>query len=151
MKITLAEELTKGKDKYDPNTVCGCLNRIMRMMKKEKLSEQYNLDMEADTISWKFWLLQEASFWPADEIKFSSDREDYKNASEEEKNALDLVNGFFVGGDGIIVANLGFRFAIEAETMAEMGALLAQMKQEFVHAEVYTKLISTLIVDISLV
>lgn len=146
---TLAEILmeAKNKDKYDPNTRCGCLNRIARMQGEKSLSEKYNLDPEADKTAWVFWKLQEASFWPADEFDYTRLQYDYENSSPGIRYAVDLMNGWFAGGDGIIVFNTGFRFAVEAETMAEAGALLTQAKQELVHAETYLKTIQTMIRD----
>lgn len=143
---TLAERLNKG-DKYDPNTICGCLNRIANLWSKSTLAETYNLDPEADPTAWKFWKLQEAAFWPAGELDFSRDREDYEHASPEIKRAFEVVNGFFVPGDGLIIMNIALRFALEAKSMAETGALLTQMKQEFVHAEVYRNVVQTTITD----
>ena len=109
--------------------------------------EKYNLDPEADKIAWIFWKLQEASFWPADEFDYTRLQYDYETSSPGIRHAVDLMNGWFAGGDGIIVKNTGFRFAVEAETMAETGALLTQMKQEFIHAETYIKTIQTMIRD----
>ena len=63
------------------------------------------------------------------------------------KRAFEVVNGFFVPGDGLIVMNIALRFALEAKSMAETGALLTQMKQEFVHAEVYRNVVQTTITD----
>lgn len=152
LKITLAEELSKGKDRYDPNTICGCLNRIKRIADEERkrtktLSEKYNIDPEADRVSWIFWKLQEASFWPADELDYSRLKEDYVKTTPAIRRALDLINGWFAGGDGIIVQNIAFRFALESKSMSEMGALLTQMKQEFVHGETYLKIIQAMIGD----
>jgi ribonucleotide reductase beta subunit family protein with ferritin-like domain len=143
----LADTLMKDKDRYNPNTICGCLNRIKRIKNQKTLSEKYNLDPEADKTAWVFWKLQEASFWPADEFDYSRLQSDYENSSPGTRRAVDLMNGFFSGADGIIVENTGFRFAVEAETMSETGALLTQMKQEFIHAETYIKTIQTMIRD----
>lgn len=145
--MLLADELTQNKDKFDPNTICGCMNRIKRLLNVKKFSDKYNIIPDSDKTSWIFWKLQEASFWPADEIDYSLLKHDYINASPAIRKAVDLVNGWFAGGDGIIVQNIGFRFAIEADNMAELGALLTQLKQEFVHGETYMKTITSMIPD----
>ena len=149
-KMYLAHKFCKDEDIYDPNTINGCLNRIERIMKKEQetLSEKYNLNPKDDITAWIFWKLQEASFWPSDEIDYSRLKDDYINASPAIQNAVDLINGWFAGGDGIIIQNIAFRFSVEARSMNEKSALLTQMRQEVVHAVSYMNTITSMIPDL---
>jgi ribonucleoside-diphosphate reductase beta chain len=146
---SFVDELTRNKDKYDPNTICGCLNRIRRMQEKDKttLSEKYNLDLGTDKIAWVFWKKQEASFWISSEFDYTPLRADYDKASPGVKLGMDLTNGWFAPGDGVVTENVMFRFALESKTFPELVALLTQAKQETIHSETYIKIIQSMIVD----
>lgn len=149
MKPTLIQRLNNkyNVDKYNPNTICGCLNRINRILGEGQLSEKYNLEPESDPIAWVFWKLQEAAFWPSDEFDFTQLKPDYEKSSKGIKYGVDLSNAWFAGGDGVIVKNSAFRFAMEAKSLPETGALLTQAKQEFVHSESYKRVIDSVELD----
>lgn len=145
------DELLRGVDCEDVNTIPGCLNRLNRLMlekNKQLMSEKYIFDESIDEISYKFWKKQESQFWTNDEmIKFSFDREDYKRADDRITRAIDLILSFFASGDGIITSNLAFRFFFDAKNSVELSALILQAHQESIHAENYNLALTTIIGD----
>ena len=52
-------------------------------------------------------------FWRAEEIDFSKDMVDWVNLNRREQHFIKMVLAFFAASDGIVIENLGSRFAME--------------------------------------
>lgn len=89
----------------------------------------------------------EASFWPADEVEFHDDRNDFNELTEEEKRPLLMAFGFFAVGDGSIATMLAYLMILTAESFEEQLFYVKQLDNETVHGETYGKMIYTLVQD----
>ena len=147
-QVTQALE-TLRNPKTNTNTVSGCINKVRSLcsMNTSTFSEKYVLDPNDDKLSWKYYKDQERAFWGANEIDYDKSRDCYLKLNSNLREALDYVNGWFLGGEGMIVSNLLFRFLLEARSLASVYAYVSQLKQELVHSEVYFKVVTGLVVD----
>jgi len=89
----------------------------------------------------------EASFWTANEVDFTEDRHDFDQLSEDEKWPLLMAFGFFAVGDGSVASMLAFQMILTAKTFEEQSFYVAQLDNERVHGETYSKMIFTLVSD----
>jgi ribonucleotide reductase beta subunit family protein with ferritin-like domain len=87
----------------------------------------------------------EASFWVAEEIEFSDDRNDFNELTPEEQHPLLMAFGFFAVGDGSIASMLAYRMILIAESFEQQAFYTLQLDNERVHGETYGKMIYTLI------
>ena len=108
---------------------------------------KYILRSEIDPEEWKFYKLQEACNWSAEEFNFSKEKEDYENAPEKIKKLIKGIFGFFLVGDGLISDNiLNFiREEIENQNWPKVYYLSMQLKIENTHAETYSKAALTIL------
>lgn len=98
-----------------------------------------------DDAAWAFYKEAVRNFWTAEEIDLSHD--DIDTIQENDRVALKQVLAFFAVADGIVGENLASNF-IPCVQVGEMRAFYSfQCAIETVHAEVYGKLIETLIRD----
>lgn len=58
--------------------------------------------------------MAQASFWTADEVDLSMDGEQWRSVlTEQERDFLSVILGFFAAADGIVADNLALRFCAE--------------------------------------
>ncbi len=94
-------------------------------------SELYKLVLEA-----------EASFWPATEIKYVDDCNEYQNVLDDPKRRLvKYMLIFFASGDQIIGSNAGQRLAMEIPFPESKMFYAYQSAIEVTHARVYSSLL----------
>ena len=147
-KLTLAEELSIGKDLYDADTIQGCLNRILRIHEQKKsMGERYSFFPIKDIEAYRHHKTLEANFWVSSELDFSKDKKEYEALSPELKHFIDMINAFFAGADGIVIKNISFYFLAEVTTLEESAFYILQQENESVHGETYGLIINTLIDD----
>ena len=94
---------------------------------------------------WKLYKKAEASFWTAEEIDLSKDKNDWNTLSNDEQHFIKNVLGFFAGADGIVNENLIFNFASEVQLPEARCFYGFQIAIENIHAEVYSQLIDKFI------
>jgi ribonucleoside-diphosphate reductase beta chain len=89
----------------------------------------------------------ESTFWRADEIDLGKDLTDWEKLSENERNFIKNVIGFFAGSDGIVMENLAMRFLREIEIPEIRNFYSYQIYNEAVHSLTYSLLIDTYVKD----
>ena len=90
----------------------------------------------------------ESSFWTVNEIDLSKDSNDWEKLSDDEKNFIKNIIGFFAGSDGIIMENLAVRFMNDIQIPEARAFYSYQIFNESIHSETYSLLIDTYIKDI---
>jgi ribonucleotide reductase beta subunit family protein with ferritin-like domain len=96
---------------------------------------------------WELYKKQLASFWKAEEIDFSRDRDDFESLSENEKHYIKRILGFFASSDGIVNFNLATRFLKELVPMEATVCYTYQMMMENIHSESYSIMLDNLITN----
>jgi len=89
----------------------------------------------------------ESSFWTVNEIDLSKDLNDWDKLSNDEKNFIKNIIGFFAGSDGIIMENLAVRFMNDIQIPEARAFYSYQIFNESIHSETYSLLIDTYIKD----
>lgn len=96
---------------------------------------------------WMAYKNHKNAFWTAEEIDFSSDKDDWKKLTHDEKFYIEHILAFFAGSDGIVLENLLKNFCSEV-TIPEARCFYAfQAMMENIHSEVYSLMIDTFIED----
>jgi len=96
---------------------------------------------------WMAYKNHKNSFWTAEEIDFTSDKQDWEKLSFDEKFFIEHILAFFAGSDGIVLENLVKNFCTEV-TIPEARCFYAfQAMIENIHSEVYALMIDTFIDD----
>ena len=62
---------------------------------------------------WEAYKKHKSSFWTAEEIDFSADKNDWNKLNENEKYFIEHILAFFAGSDGIVLENLVTNFCRE--------------------------------------
>jgi len=97
---------------------------------------------------WQSYKGQQASFWTAEEIDLSKDRNDWENKlNADEKFFIKHILAFFAGSDGIVNMNLLERFTTDVKILEAQTTYAYQAYIEGVHSETYSLLIDTYISD----
>jgi ribonucleotide reductase beta subunit family protein with ferritin-like domain len=96
---------------------------------------------------WKFYKKAEASFWTAEEIDLSSDRDHWDKLKGGEQHFIKHVLAFFAASDGIVNENIILNFAHEVQYPEARCFYGMQQAIENIHSEVYSLLIETYIKD----
>lgn len=96
---------------------------------------------------WDLYKKQVASFWKAEEIDFSKDRDDFETLSKDEQHYIKRILGFFASSDGIVNFNLGTRFLNELVPMEATVCYTYQMMMENIHSESYSIMLDNLLRD----
>ncbi len=97
---------------------------------------------------WEFYKMAEASFWTAEEIDLSQDRNDWENKlNDNERHFISYVLAFFAASDGIVNENLAVNFMNEVQYPEARAIYGFQIMIENIHSEVYSLLIDTYITD----
>lgn len=97
---------------------------------------------------WKFYKMQEACFWTAEEIDLSQDLTDWKEKlNDNERHFIKHVLAFFAASDGIVNENLAENFLAEVQYTEAKFFYGFQIMMENIHSETYSLLIDTYIND----
>jgi len=88
-----------------------------------------------------------ASFWTAEEIDFSKDKDDWEKLTPNEQHFIKQVLAFFAGSDGIVQENLATRFQKEIQSPVARLFYGFQNAMEGVHSETYSLLIDQYVKD----
>lgn len=62
---------------------------------------------------WDAYKKHKSSFWTAEEIDFSADKNDWEKLNDQEKYFIEHILAFFAGSDGIVLENLITNFCQE--------------------------------------
>jgi len=96
---------------------------------------------------WALYKKAQMSNWTAEEIDVSTDMEDWKNLSDNERHFIKYILAFFAGSDGIVFENINNNFADEVQLTEARSFYAYQCHNEMVHGETYSKLIDKYIRD----
>jgi ribonucleotide reductase beta subunit family protein with ferritin-like domain len=96
---------------------------------------------------WEMYKKAEASFWTAEEIDLSKDKDDWDRLTSNEKHFLKHILAFFASSDGIVGENLATRFLCDVQIPEARLFYGFQLMIEGIHAEVYSLLIDTYVKD----
>jgi len=88
-----------------------------------------------------------ASFWTAEEIDFSKDKEDWEKLTENEQYFVKHILAFFAGSDGVVQENLATRFQKEVQSPVARLFYGFQNAMEGIHSETYSLLIDQYVKD----
>ncbi|ADA57859.1 ribonucleotide reductase subunit 2 [Anguillid herpesvirus 1] len=98
---------------------------------------------------WAMYKTAQAANWSAEEVDLAQDVTHWeKRLNKDERHFISHVLAFFAAADGLVNANLGQRFTQEVQYLEATYFYNFQMAIENVHAEMYSKLIATLIKDV---
>ena len=97
---------------------------------------------------WKYYKLQEASFWTAEEIDLHQDLTDWsEKLNENEQFFIKHILAFFAASDGIVNENLAENFVNEVQYSEAKFFYGFQIMMENIHSETYSLLIDTYVKD----
>jgi ribonucleotide reductase beta subunit family protein with ferritin-like domain len=96
---------------------------------------------------WDMYKKAEASFWTAEEIDLSKDKNDWIRLTDNEKFFVKHVLAFFAAADGIVNENIAQRFSTEVQIPEARFFYGFQIAVENIHSETYSLLIDTYIKD----
>ncbi|KAK7018311.1 ribonucleotide reductase [Favolaschia claudopus] len=100
---------------------------------------------------WAMYKKALASFWTAEELDLSQDRNHWKTRlNDDERHFITTVLGFFAVADGVVNENLVERFAREVQIAEARCFYGFQIMMENIHSETYSLLIDTYIDDAEL-
>lgn len=129
------------------NEAAALVTKIVQKNTSHNKSKRFGLYPIQDWHAFERAKTLEAAYWPADEITFTSDRDDFNSFIPEERRPLCMAFGFFAVGDGNIAQMLAYQMILTADTFEKQNFYVVQLNNERVHAEVYGKMIYTLITD----
>lgn len=96
---------------------------------------------------WKFYKKAVASFWTTEEIDLTTDINDWKKMTSDERFFISNVLAFFAASDGIVNENLATRFMADVQSAEARCFYGFQITMENIHSETYSLLIDTFISD----
>ena len=96
---------------------------------------------------WEAYKNAQDTFWTAEEIDLTRDKEDWESLNENERYFIKNILAFFAGSDGIIMENLAARFLSEIQVAEARAFYSYQIFNEQVHSNTYSLLIDTYIQD----
>jgi ribonucleoside-diphosphate reductase subunit M2 len=96
---------------------------------------------------WKMYKQAEASFWTAEEVDLSADKQDWEGLNDGERHFVKVVLAFFAASDGIVLENLATRFMSDVQVPEARCFYGFQIAIENIHSEMYSLLIDTYIQD----
>ena len=96
---------------------------------------------------WEHYRTALACFWVPGEVDLSSDVDDWKKLTDDERFFLSRVLAFFASADGIVNDNLCERFGLEVQLREAKFFYDLQKTMENLHSEMYSLLIDTLVQD----
>lgn len=89
-----------------------------------------------------------SNFWAAEEIELGNEAGDFKRLHPMAQRAVKYILAFFAASDGIVNINLIERFRDEVKFLEARYFYDYQIANENVHAETYSLLLDTIIVDV---
>ena len=99
------------------------------------------------TSVWEYYKKAVASFWTAEEIDLTKDKDHWVKLTKDEQEFIKHTLAFFAASDGIVNENLALRFMNEID-IAEVKCFYGfQIAMENIHSETYSLLIDTYIDD----
>lgn len=99
-------------------------------------------------VFWKLYKKQQDSYWRAEEIDFSNDRNDFENVlDDDERHFVKMILSFFAASDGIVNMNLRERFLQEILITEAQVAYSFQLMMENIHGEVYADMLENIVRD----
>ena len=99
---------------------------------------------------WEMYKKQVDCFWRAEEVDLSKDLTHWNNLNKDEKTfPISMILAFFAASDGIVLENLGLRFASEVQLIGSKSIFMASKlsSMENIHSQMYSQLIETYIQD----
>lgn len=97
---------------------------------------------------WRHYKQQLASFWAAEEIDFSKDREQWNTKlTEDERRFVRGILAFFAASDSVVSLNIMRNFCKEVTVLEAQIAYTYQAMMENIHAEVYSIMIDIYVTD----
>ena len=97
---------------------------------------------------WQHYKQQLASFWTAEEIDFSKDREQWQNRlNDDERRFVRSILAFFAASDSVVSLNIMNSFCSDVKILEAQIAYTYQAMMENVHAEVYSIMIDVYVTD----
>lgn len=85
-----------------------------------------------------------AAFWPASEVRFVDDYNDFKTLTEDEQRVVMKVQMFFSQGDGLIMKTVNTNFANVITIREALDFIAIQNHVEQVHNQTYGNVINVL-------
>lgn len=119
-------------------------------------ADEYLLRVNPDRISlfpivekeiWKFYKKAESAFWVTASIDMTQDLKEWPLLTQDERDFLSKILGFFAGSDFIVNDNLAVRFLNEVQIPEAKAFYIFQQTMEQIHTETYGMLIDVLIKD----
>jgi len=96
---------------------------------------------------WKAYKDHKNAFWTAEEIDFTSDKEDWEKLTDNERYFIEHILAFFAGSDGIVLENLMKNFCSEVQIPEVRCFYGFQAMMENIHSEVYSLMIDSFVQD----
>jgi len=96
---------------------------------------------------WEYYKKAVASFWTAEEIDLTKDRDHWVKLTNDEREFIKHTLAFFAASDGIVNENLALRFINEIDITEVKCFYGFQIAMENIHSETYSLLIDTYIDD----
>ncbi|OYV74834.1 MAG: hypothetical protein B7Z66_15160 [Chromatiales bacterium 21-64-14] len=97
---------------------------------------------------WHHYKKQLASFWTAEEIDFSKDRDQWNTKlTEDERRFVRGILAFFAASDSVVSLNIMNSFCKDVSMLEAQIAYTFQAMMENVHAEVYSIMIDVYVTD----
>ena len=97
---------------------------------------------------WSAYKRAEASFWTAEEIDLSKDKQDWDyQMNDNERYFIKHILAFFAGSDGIVLENLMQNFCCQVQLAEARCFYSFQGAIENIHSEVYSLLIDKYVDD----
>ncbi|GAX85679.1 hypothetical protein CEUSTIGMA_g13093.t1 [Chlamydomonas eustigma] len=97
---------------------------------------------------WRHYKRQLASFWTAEEVDFSKDREQWDTLlSDAERKFVRSILAFFAASDSVVSLNIMNNFCKEVTILEAQICYTFQAMMENIHAEVYSIMIDVYVTD----
>lgn len=130
-----------------PSQAGALAAKVSEYHSRDNKATRFGLYPPKDLGAFRYAKKMQATYWPSDEISFTQDMNDFHDFSVDERNVLISIFAFFAVGDGAISNMLAYQMMLIKPTMSENFFYANQLSNEFVHAEVYGKMIYTLVTD----
>jgi ribonucleotide reductase beta subunit family protein with ferritin-like domain len=144
---TILDELSKLLTPYEGASLVARISERRQQQSGLSTAKRFGLYPINNWGAFMRTKILEASFWPADEVEFHEDRNDFNEMTSDEQHPLLMAFGFFAVGDGSISTMLAYLMILTAESFEEQMFYVKQLDNETVHGETYGKMIYTLVPD----
>lgn len=96
---------------------------------------------------WSMYKYQQANYWKAEEVDFSSDPADFAKLCENTQQFIKMVLAFFAGSDGLVNYGLDGRITQEVQVPEILYLYQWQIMMENIHSEVYSLMLNNIVDD----